>query len=334
MRHIIAYISLCICSGSLHAQDFHYSMFDLMPTLISPSQTGNFSGDYRLSGLYRNQWRSVTVPFTSTAFNGEFKSPIANIKPLHLGTQIFHEVAGDSRFRQLFLNLSASYTLLPKFDSLSTIFFGGMLGINQNLINYDALYFNSQYNGFVFDPSLSSGETFENRGIVNVNSNIGMTWNRVFSKKLHASFSVAVDNLIKKNSGFDQAAQTLNKRGNYMLMASYQINDRYTLLPKFLMSMQSKYRLYVLGSDLKYKLNSKSKYAPQNVYAGISSRVKDALMVSVGADYKGFHGRFAYDFNYSNFTPATNRRGGFELGLVYIFKKLPVFNFKKCPDLI
>ena len=33
-----------------------------------------FAGDIRITGAYRNQWQSVTVPYRTFALGGEFKN--------------------------------------------------------------------------------------------------------------------------------------------------------------------------------------------------------------------------------------------------------------------
>jgi hypothetical protein len=69
------------------------------------------------------------------------------------------------------------------------------------------------------------------------------------------------------------------------------------------------------------------------LYGGFSSRLGDAMIVLLGMDYKSYRFGFAYDINYSKFQAATNKRGAFEVGLLYIFKKYKPFMPKKrvCP---
>jgi hypothetical protein len=50
-------------------------------------------------------------------------------------------------------------------------------------------------------------------------------------------------------------------------------------------------------------------------------------------DFKNFNVGVSYDVNTSKLIEATNRRGGFEVSVVYIFKKMVPFVAKKrvCP---
>ncbi|MCB9179736.1 MAG: type IX secretion system membrane protein PorP/SprF, partial [Flavobacteriales bacterium] len=49
--------------GALHAQDIHFSQFFHTPLANGPGSIGAFDGDYRINGIYRQQWRSVTRPY-------------------------------------------------------------------------------------------------------------------------------------------------------------------------------------------------------------------------------------------------------------------------------
>lgn len=55
------------------AQDIHFSQLNRQPLYQNPGNTGDFKGDIRLMLNYKEQWRSVTVPFRSTVIGADFK---------------------------------------------------------------------------------------------------------------------------------------------------------------------------------------------------------------------------------------------------------------------
>ena len=69
------------------------------------------------------------------------------------------------------------------------------------------------------------------------------------------------------------------------------------------------------------------------VSLGAFLRVKDAFIVVANMDYKNFNVGVSYDVNTSPLIEATNRRGAFEVSVIYIFRKLVPFIAKKrvCP---
>ena len=60
----------------VQAQDVHFTQFNAAPLIVNPAFTGNFSGKMRASAIYRDQWRSVTVPFKTIAISVD--APIVN----------------------------------------------------------------------------------------------------------------------------------------------------------------------------------------------------------------------------------------------------------------
>jgi hypothetical protein len=69
------------------------------------------------------------------------------------------------------------------------------------------------------------------------------------------------------------------------------------------------------------------------VSIGAFYRLKDAFILAANMDYRNFNVGFSYDVNTSKLREATNRRGGFEISVIYIFKKIQPFVAKKrvCP---
>jgi hypothetical protein len=56
-----------------YGQDIHFSQFSGSLLNISPGYTGMFNGDYRLSAIYRSQWQSVPVSYSTFNMNGEIR---------------------------------------------------------------------------------------------------------------------------------------------------------------------------------------------------------------------------------------------------------------------
>ena len=59
--------------SKLNAQDIHYSQFFASPFLLNPANAGFINCDYRLTGIYKNQWTGIPVPYTSFACTGDMR---------------------------------------------------------------------------------------------------------------------------------------------------------------------------------------------------------------------------------------------------------------------
>src|SRR5258706_9402663 len=82
---------------SAYAQDLHFSQFFEAPLLRNPALAGIFTGDYRIQGVYRDQWNSFTSAYRTGSLNGEYKLPVGRTDDfLTLGMQILYDKAGSA----------------------------------------------------------------------------------------------------------------------------------------------------------------------------------------------------------------------------------------------
>jgi len=68
MRKILLFFFALLFFTDLSAQDKHFTQFYSSPLTLNPALTGAYIGRYRLSTVYRDQWRSVVeTPFRTFA---------------------------------------------------------------------------------------------------------------------------------------------------------------------------------------------------------------------------------------------------------------------------
>src|SRR5215212_6479304 len=92
----ISYLFM-VAAYTLQAQDIHFSQYYATPLTINPSYTGSFAGDYRAGLNYRQQWGSVTVPYKTFDFYGDFnfKKKAFRKASFSAGLCIVSDKAGD-----------------------------------------------------------------------------------------------------------------------------------------------------------------------------------------------------------------------------------------------
>ena len=89
------FLMLIISAQQTYAQDLHFSQFFEAPLLRNPSLAGIFTGDYRIQGVYRDQWNSITNGYRTGSFNGEYKMPVGNSNDfITTGLQVLYDKAG------------------------------------------------------------------------------------------------------------------------------------------------------------------------------------------------------------------------------------------------
>lgn len=317
----------------MFGQDIHWSQFNDNPISQNPANTGQFDGDIRFIGNYRDQWRSVTVPFNTVSVSADARASFD--KNLGFGLLMFHDVVGDGKFRTMEAQLNMSYLLKLTADSMHSIRPGFNVGLNHRQFNSDQFYFDSQFDGTQFNPALSTNENFKSERQSNFSLGIGAIYQYYRNDRFNFTGGISVFNLNKPDQSFLGAVVERDVRTNIFAKGIYKLNYDWDLVPGIQFNMQGTYRELLIGSSVKYTLvNRLGEY--RAFYAGAFYRNRDAAYLSVGMDYQDWFVGVSYDINFSTLVPASRLRGGLEIAVRYIMHR---FKPKKivhriCPDYI
>jgi type IX secretion system PorP/SprF family membrane protein len=315
------------------AQDIHWSQFNDNPIFQNPGNSGQFNGDVRFVGNYRDQWRSVTVPFSTLSFSVD--ANMYTHKNLGYGLSVFHDVVGDGQFRTVEVQGNASYLIKLTSDSTHSIRPGINIGMNHRQLNFDQLYFGNQYNGISYDPTISSNELLSSDRKTNMSIGFGAIYQYYQNERLNFTGGFGLFNVNTPNQGFYTEEIPRDMRFNFFGKGIYKLNYDWDLVPGINLSIQGKYREFNIGSSVKYTLvNRLGEY--RALYGGLFYRNRDAIYLSAGLDYQAWFFGISYDVNFSKLVPASQLRGGLEIAVRYILQR---FKPKKvvhriCPDYI
>src|SRR6185369_2678520 len=146
---------------SAYSQDLHFSQFYEAPLLRNPALAGIFTGDYRIQGVYRDQWNSFTNAYRTGSFNGEYKLPVGQTDDfLTMGLQILYDKAGTAGLTSTQVMPVLNYNKSLSNTHPMYLSFGFMGGYVEKRIDQSKITTNSQFDGAAFNPSLPSGESF------------------------------------------------------------------------------------------------------------------------------------------------------------------------------
>ncbi len=311
-------------------QDIHWSQFNDNQLFQNPGNTGHFDGDYRFIGNFRDQWRSVTIPYNTFSMSAD-----AKVKKWGFGIMMFHDQAGDGTFKTIETqgNISRAFKLTK--DSAHVIRPGINFGMNHRQLNWKNLYFDNQYNGYIFDQSLPTNENYQTDRKTNFSLGTGFIYEWRQSNRVKLTAGLGAYNLNQPNQGFYNTEIKRDIRFNGFVKGTFMVNENWDVVPSVQFSQQGVYREMILGSSGKYYLKS-SKGVYRAFYAGAWYRTKDAGYLSLGYDYKDLFVGISYDVNFSKLVPASNYRGGLEIAVRYIIRKFKPKNIlhRVCPDFI
>ena len=333
MARVILTSIFTACWLNLVAQDIHWSQFNDIPLFQNPGNAGHFNGDYRFGANYRNQWKSVTEPFSTLALSADTRSN--KHKELGYGLLLLHDVSGDGKLRTLEMQFNVSYLIKLSNDSIHTFRPGINIGMNHRQVNWNQLYFDNQFNGKTLDPSLPSNELFQTDRRTNFSLGVGGVYEYFRSKREKLSAGVGIYNLNRPDQGFYGVHIPRDIRINLFVKAFRKLDVDWDLLPALNFSLQGPYRELLLGSSVKYTLIDRSGIY-RAIYGGLWFRNRDAAYLSLGIDYQSWFAGISYDINFSKLVPASNARGGIEFAVRYIlnyFKPSKSLH-RVCPDFI
>jgi type IX secretion system PorP/SprF family membrane protein len=329
---ILVLVSLCCCS---RAQDIHFSQYNGALLNISPGFTGLFDGDYRVGAIYRSQWQSVPVSYNTVSLYGESRlKPVQMEKDmLGVGFTFNNDRAGDARYGTTQFYANGSYICLANADT-SVIVTGGLnIGWGQVGFDYSKMTFDSQYDGSNYNSSLPSGEQFHWQKRNFFDMNVGGALRYLHKERHLLTYGLGIYHVTRPKISYqgDELSRLDFKIANYLSYITPIGNSQKTdLVAECLFTMQGKNYELIPHASIRYLINDEKQ---QRILGGLCFRSRDAIVARFGYNQGTLQSGISYDINISHFTPATNRRGGFEIFVNYIIKVKPGFIAKKrlCP---
>jgi type IX secretion system PorP/SprF family membrane protein len=305
------------CGSRIAAQDIHFSQFYASPLTLNPALTGYNEGTYRVAGIYRNQWKSVTVPYVT--YGGSFDSKLlqGKLKNDILGVGINFNADKSGSGKLMFIQALASVSYHKSLDKQGHhyIALGFQAGYVQKTLQYNLLSFPTQFNGSDFDLNMANGESFTAGGTKYVDLNAGLMWHSQFGEKVGAFAGFTYFHINRPKESFLGKDNRLDSR--YLAHAGLNIKlaKQWYLKPNFIFMYQSKATEVNFGTAVEYHLPLKKD--DFIVSLGGWYRLKDAGIASIAAEYKHIRGGFAYDINASSLKSASHQKGAFEIYLMY-----------------
>ena len=338
IRTRVLLILLGLVAGRLLcAQDIHFSQYFNTPHALNPATTGVFNGDYRLGAAFRQQWRSVTVPYRTFGLGGDM-ARVAGMPQLSAGLWVFNDRAGDSRLNTFHASVSTAWNQLLDEHKGQRVSVGLRIGFTALSIDYSALRYDAQYNGFYYDPSLSNNETFVRDAFTHVDVHAGALFRQApvragsSAERELLEFGVALFNITKPDVAFNGERSALNGRGVLHVITRFPVSDKLDVQPMAHYMAQGAFQEFDIGGNLRYILLDRYSML-RTLQAGLHWRARDAGQLFVGSEYDDWTVGISYDINLSDLVPASRNRGGIEITAVRVFRKKPFVpaRFKACP---
>src|SRR5437868_319995 len=298
-KHMWSLFILLGITSQVISQDIHFSQFFETPLLRNPSLAGIFSGDVRLQTVYRTQWNSVTVPYQTVSFNGEYRTKVGRGDDyLTLGGEVLYDKAGTIAMTSTHLQPALNYHKSLSADRNMYLSFGAMGGIVQRKFDRSKMTTNNQFDGSNYNSALPDGETFGKTSYSYFDGSVGMSFNtqlgaeednNIFVGLAYHHFNKAPNISFYGNANLEMTPKWVGSIGAKMSMNDYSY---FTVQGDY--SKQGTFTETIAGALFSWKLDDADdpKYM---IHFGAFMRWKDALIPVAKIEFKPLSVAVSYD---------------------------------------
>lgn len=322
------------------SQDIHFSHYNEAPLQVNPALCG-VSYNYRAAVLYRDQWRSVTVPYVT--YGGSFEArlklnaweKVGNnltqiykkaFRKLAAGLAFYSDRAGDGALSTTHANFSLSTRV--QIDDHAFVAAGLQGGIIQKKVDFSKFIWPDQFVGTGYDMNVDPGESFNSSSFIHGDFNAGILYAYDRGEKairsndeLRFDAGVSAYHINQpKQKWLGGSDEKLGIRYVIHTKCLYGIkNSTISVYPSFMMEMQGRQKEILFGSLLRYHFKDDSKFTGyiKATHAGFGAhyRNRDALIPSAFIEFGTVSLGMSYDVNLSKLKTVSNYKGGFEVFL-------------------
>lgn len=308
----------CASFIQLKAQDIHFTQFYAPSLVLNPGLSGTFEGDWRFFGIYRNQWSSIGVPYSTPSLAYDQHFYLAN-NHFSGGAVLVNDQSGETKLQVTKIFLTGAYHFHIKGHALHV---GIQPGYVRKEFKTDKLTFPEQWDKtkgkFNTEAPKTEAGLGENASYFDLNT--GIVWNKTFGK-LTPEAGFALFHITQPKESFFNKDNNLPIRKVFHASVSADVLEKFVLMPKVLYMWQSKANDLLFGSNVGYRL-PENPFHIRLPFAGVFfrdglARNFDAFAIVLGASYKRWDFGVSYDVNVSALKLATRNRGAWEISAIY-----------------
>ena len=323
MRKYFLLVSALMLTGLLKAQDPHFSQFFASPLTLNPAFTGKFDGSWRLAANHRDQWPSIPKAYVTTSASVDFpilKKRIPAGDVFGIGISGVSDASANSALKLNYGSLSLSYHKALDEDGYHTIGAGFQGTYSSMVLDITKLTFEDMLtqNGFTGTTAdvLTNGK---NQNYFDMNA--GLLYSGSSNGSNNFYLGASMYHINRPKVSFKDKNWYLSGRITIHAGGSFPVSDVVAVNTSIIHQIQNKASETTLGAALSLTANP-GEVNPTSVYIGSWYRFNDAVIPYVGLEFLGLKIGVSYDINTSSLKAATGSRGGSEVSIIYIRRKV------------
>ena len=300
--------------------DIHFSQFYETSILRNPALTGVFADEYKVGVYYRNQWSSITNPYTTGLLSAESRVSISRVSNdfLSFGILAYNDKAGsiDQSITSFYPAINYNKSINPDHNAYLSV--GFTAGYQQYSFDPSKATFNNQYLGGSFSAINPTGENLPNPKMSLLDLGAGINYNTSIGEYNKTTYIVgfSVYHATQPNfSYYKTAGLNENIRLNGNAAAIFTMSESVLLQVNANYALQGPFREIIGGALLNW---TQSTDGPKTLFVlsgGLFYRYGDAIIPVLKTRYKNMALAVSYDVNISTLKEASNLQGGYEVTL-------------------
>ncbi len=331
VRSFLVSILVC-CFGYVQAQDTQFYQSFASPLTLNPGTTGMIPGNFRISSVYRDQWRAVVDnPFATFSLSADTRFSVSKKKDnkdfLGVGIHFLSDKVGFISFTTNQLGVSLAFHKSLNDKQKQFLSFGAQFGINQRNINYENLDFEDEFNG-VDQFSIGTGETFPPNNFGFVDLAIGLNYQIQPIKGLSIYAGTSLAHGTAPNIVFDKEDEDLTQQGIFRRIQvytglNYDLTEGWIIKPRTTLAIQGPHQQLVVGTHFAKQLEDA--FSESIEFGGGFRLINDidgfgleSFIASIGLDLKGKVVGFSYETGLQSVESNFRNQGVFEISFTYV----------------
>lgn len=316
---IILLLAACLGGTAARAQaDPHFSQYYAYPMWLNPGLTGAIDGDYRVTGIYRNQWGNINNGFSTPGVSADMVTD----KNINLGVNLLNQTAAGGAYNYLNGYLSVAYTGLrfgkQGHQRVSIGISGGVINRKFNPSKFTSgAQFNELTNSL--DLSVPMDDILAKNSAMTFDAGAGvMYFDAAPDKKVNIFAGFSAFHLTQPDDPFISGKEGKGLPVRYTLHggARISVSDVFSLTPNVLYMRQGKSeeKMFSLYGQLSASNST-------DFLLGANYRLKDAISPYIGLYHNNFMLGLSYDVNTSDLSKMVGNANSFELSLTFTGRK-------------
>lgn len=333
------FIFLMGFASLMKGQDPHFSQFYASPLNLNPALVGSYDGTFRISTIYRDQWRAaVDNPLRTFSASGDVKIGMnfGNKKQekdyVGLGITFFGDRVTDFDFNTNSIQLTLGYH--KALDARTKQYLGIAVqgGILQKSINYEDLEFGDQFNA-INGYTLPTGEILPPNSKALADYSVGIYYTQSPSKRFGYHAGLGYFHMNNPNISYYNLPEiidpnvvkvsNIDPKFSFHVGANIQTTDRFGIDPRINFFMQGEDFEANLGTLFRYKLSKTlNQYAIFGLYGrmvkDVSNINPESLIFMAGYERNNIIVGMSYDLSLRNLVDTPKSLSSFEISIIYI----------------